>query len=87
MEITSVEVTKYEKEGSRMKARVSVVIDDCLKIKNIRVIEGVEKLHVAMPSTKSKTEEGKHFDIVHPINQETRDMFTDKILEAYHNAE
>ena len=85
MEITSVRVHKTEREGSRMKGYATVTIDDCFVVRNIRIIEGDEKLFIAMPSRKTAT--GGYRDIAHPINPETRKMFEDAVLEAYKNAE
>ena len=85
MEITSVTVRKEEKENSRMRGKASVLIDDCFAIHDIRIIEGKDGLFIAMPSRQKAN--GEYRDIAHPINQETRKMFQDKILEAYKNAE
>jgi len=85
VEITSVTVRKEERENSRMKGKVSVLIDDCFAIHDIRIIEGNEGLFVAMPSNQKSN--GEYRDIAHPINKETRKMFEEKILEAYKNAE
>ena len=85
MEITSVTVRKEEKENSRMRGKASVLIDDCFAIHDIRIIEGNDGLFIAMPSRQKAN--GEYRDIAHPINQETRKMFQDKILEAYRNAE
>lgn len=85
MKITSVNVRKIEKEGSRMKAIASVLLDDSFAVHDIRVIEGDNGLFIAMPSRKTAT--GGYRDIVHPINQEVRQMFEDEILAAYHNEE
>ena len=85
MKITSVNVRKIEKEGSRMKGIASVLIDDCFAVHDIRIIEGDNGLFIAMPSRKTAT--GGYRDIAHPINSQTRKMFEDKILEAYKNAE
>ena len=93
MEITSVKVKKEEREGSRMKGRASVLIDDGLAIHNIRIIEGKNGLFIAMPSTSREVEneEGEmvtvHRDTVHPINPEVRAMFEEAILKAYNEAE
>jgi stage V sporulation protein G len=93
MKITSVKVKKEEREGSRMKGRASVVIDDGLAIHNIRIIEGKNGLFIAMPSTSKEVEneEGEtvtvHRDTVHPINAEVRAMFEEEILKAYNEAE
>ena len=83
MKITSVNVRKIEKEGSRMKGIASVLIDDCFAVHDIRIIEGENGLFIAMPS--KKTPSGDYRDIAHPINPETRTVFEDAILEAYNN--
>ena len=85
MKITSVNVRKVEKEGSRMKGIASVLIDDCFAIHDIRIIEGDNGLFIAMPSRK--TANGGFRDIAHPINPETRALFEEAILEAYKTAE
>jgi len=93
VEITSVKVKKEEREGSRMKGRASVLIDDGLAIHNIRIIEGKNGLFIAMPSTSREVEneDGEmvtvHRDTVHPINPEVRAMFEEAILKAYNEAE
>ena len=56
MEITSVKVHKTEREGSRMKGYATVTLDDCFVVRNIRIIEGDEKLFIAMPSKKVNDE-------------------------------
>ena len=85
MKITSVNVRKVEKEGSRMKGIASVLIDDCFAIHDIRIIEGDNGLFIAMPSRK--TANGGYRDIAHPINPEGRAMFEEAIFEAYKNAD
>ena len=85
MKITSVNVRKIEKEGSRMKGIASVVLDDSFAVHDIRIIEGDNGLFIAMPSRKTAT--GGYRDIAHPINPEVRAMFEEAILEAYKNAE
>ena len=85
MKIISVNLRKVEKEGSRMKAIASVLIDDCFAIHDIRIIEGDNGLFIAMPSRK--TANGGYRDIAHPINPETRALFEEAILEAYKTAE
>ncbi len=83
MEITSVKVHKTEREGSRMKGYATVTLDNCFVVRNIRIIEGDEKLFIAMPSRK--VADDRYEDIAHPINAETRKLFEDKILEEYNN--
>ena len=85
MKITSVNVRKIEKEGSRMKGIASVLIDDSFAVHDIRIIEGDNGLFIAMPSRKTAV--GGYRDIAHPINPEVRAMFEDTILKAYKEAE
>ena len=81
MKITSVNVRKIEKEGSRMKGIASVLIDDSFAVHDIRIIEGDNGLFIAMPSREKAN--GEHKDIAHPINQETRQKIQDAIFKEY----
>ena len=85
MKITSVNIRKVDKEDTNLKAFANITIDDSLAVKDLRIIDGNNGLFVAMPSRKNK--EGVYRDIVHPINQEVRDMFEEEILKAYNEAE
>ena len=85
MKITSVNVRKIDKEGSRMKGIASVLLDDSFAVHDIRIIEGDNGLFIAMPSRKTAT--GGYRDIAHPINPEVRAMFEEAILESYEKAE
>ena len=85
MKITSVNVRKIEKEGSRMKGIASVLLDDSFAVHDIRIIEGDNGLFIAMPSRKTAT--GGYRDIAHPINPEVRAMFEEAIIDAYNKAE
>ena len=80
MEITNVRVRKITKEG-KMKAVVSVTLDDEFVVHDIKVIEGEKGLFIAMPSKKSA--DGEYRDIAHPINSDTRSKIQDIILAAY----
>ena len=80
MQITDVRVRKITKEG-KMKAIVSITIDDEFVVHDIKVIEGEKGLFIAMPSRK--TPNGEFKDIAHPINAETREKVQKAILEAY----
>ena len=84
MKITSVNVRKVEKEGSRMKGIASVLLDDCFAIHDIRIIEGDKGLFIAMPRRKKND---RYYDIAHPINQQVRDKLTKAVLEKYEEAE
>ena len=80
MQITDVRVRKVTKEG-KMKAIVSITIDDEFVIHDIKVIDGEKGLFIAMPSKKSV--DGEFRDIAHPINSGTRDRIQKQILDAY----
>ncbi len=83
MQITDVRVRKVTKEG-KMKAIVSITIDDEFVVHDIKVIEGEKGLFIAMPSRKAG--DGEYRDIAHPINSATRDNIQTLILESYEKA-
>lgn len=83
MNITDVRVRKVAKEG-KMKAIVSVTIDDEFVVHDIKVIEGEKGLFIAMPSRRST--DGEYRDIAHPINSATRQKLQDMVMAAYENA-
>ena len=80
MNITDVRGRKVAKEG-KMKAVVSITIDDEFVVHDIKVIEGEKGLFIAMPSRKAT--DGEYRDIAHPINSGTRDRIQTIILEKY----
>lgn len=80
MQITDVRIRKLM-SGGRLRAVVSVTVDDMLAVHDIKVVQGEERLFVAMPSRKD--ENGVFRDIVHPISPDARKMFEEKILEIY----
>lgn len=80
MQITDVRIRKVEKEG-KMKAVVSITIDEEFVVHDIKVIEGEKGLFIAMPSRKAA--DGEYRDIAHPINSDTRDRIQRLILEKY----
>ncbi len=83
MNITDVRVRKVAKDG-KMKAVVSVTLDDEFVVHDIKVIEGDKGLFIAMPSRKSA--EGEYKDIAHPINSATRTQLQNIIIDAYEKA-
>ena len=80
MNITDVRVRKVAKEG-KMKAVVSITIDDEFVVHDTKVIEGEKGLFIAMPSRKAT--DGEYRDIAHPINSVTRDRIQTMILDKY----
>ena len=83
MQITDVRVRKVAKEG-KMKAVVSITIDNEFVVHDIKVIEGEKGLFIAMPSRRAG--DGEYRDIAHPINSDTREKIQAIILERYETA-
>ncbi len=80
MQITDVRVRKITKEG-KMKAVVSITLDNEFVVHDIKVIEGEKGLFIAMPSRKAT--DGEYRDIAHPINSDTREKIQHIIIERY----
>lgn len=80
MNITEIKIRRTYTEG-RLRALVSVTIDEDLAVHDIKVIEGPERFFVAMPSRRE--ESGVFRDVVHPITSEARQLMENEILEAY----
>lgn len=83
MQITDVRVRRITKEG-KMKAIVSITLDNEFVVHDIKVIEGEKGLFIAMPSKKAT--DGEYRDIAHPINSSTRENLQKVILESYEKA-
>ena len=83
MQITDVRIRKISKEG-KMKAVVSITLEDEFVVHDIKVIEGEKGLFIAMPSRRAA--DGEYLDIAHPINSSTREMIQSIILEKYEEA-
>ena len=83
MNITDIRVRKITKEG-KMKAIVSITLDDEFVVHDIKVIEGEKGLFIAMPSRKAV--DGEYRDIAHPINSDTRAKVQSIILDEYQKA-
>ncbi len=79
MEITDVRVFPVDEE--KLKAFVSVIFDDCFVVSDIKIINGNNGLFISMPSKKKKN--GSFRDIAHPLNNETRKMLEEKIIQKY----
>ena len=77
--ITEVRVSPRTED--KLKAFVSITLNNCFVIRHIKIIEGKERLFVAMPSRPKG--DGSFQDIVHPINQETRRALEERILSVY----
>lgn len=82
MQITEIKV--YPVNEEKLKAYVTIVLDNCFVVRDLKVINGNTGLFVAMPSKKRK--DGAFKDIAHPLNKETRDMLESMVLQAYEDA-
>ena len=82
MEITEVKVFPIQEE--KLRAFVSIVIDRCFMVNDIKVIQGRDGLFISMPSRRKKN--GDFKDIAHPLNNETRRMIEERILNEYEGA-
>lgn len=79
MEITLVKVFPVHED--KLKAFVSIVIDNCFMVNDIKVIQGKDRLFLSMPSRRKKTGEFK--DVAHPLNEETRNLLEERVLGEY----
>ena len=79
MQITEVRVRLTD--SPKMRAVASVTFDDCFVVHDIKIIDGANGTFVAMPSRKMA--ENDFRDIAHPLNQFTRDMIREAVLDAY----
>ena len=80
MNITDIKIRKIIPDG-RLRAIISITIDDMLAIHDIKVVQEDERLFVAMPSRKD--ENGVFRDVVHPISPDARQLIEGQILDAY----
>ena len=79
MEITEVKVFPVNED--KLKAYITIVLDDCFVVRDLKIISGNAGLFVAMPSKRRK--DGAFKDIAHPLNQQTRTVMEKQILDAY----
>ena len=84
MDITDVRIRKVGNEG-KMKAVASVTFDEEFVVHDIKIIEGINGLFIAMPSRKMS--DGNYRDIAHPLLSETRVRINNAVLNAYENME
>jgi stage V sporulation protein G len=82
MQLTQIRVFPVEED--KLKAFVSVILDNCFVVSDIKIIQGHNGLFVSMPSKKRKN--GTFRDIAHPLNNETRRRFEEEIIAKYREA-
>jgi stage V sporulation protein G len=79
MKITEVRISLRDDE--KLKAFVSITLENCFVIRGLKIIKGHKGLFVAMPSRKRP--DGTFQDLAHPINNEMRSMMEAEILSYY----
>jgi stage V sporulation protein G len=79
MEITDIRVFPVHEE--KLKAYVTITLDNCFVIRDLKIIHGNTGLFIAMPAKRRK--DGTYRDIAHPLNAVTRDRMEKTILVAY----
>jgi stage V sporulation protein G len=79
MDITDVKIFPVEEE--KLKAYVTITLDDCFVVRDLKVIQGTSGLFVAMPAKKRK--DGTYKDIAHPLNTDMRARMERVILDQY----
>lgn len=79
IEITEVRVSLRNDE--KLKAFVSITLNDSFVIRGLKIIRGNSGLFVAMPSRKRP--DGQHQDLAHPINDVTRKYLTERVMTEY----
>ena len=80
MEISDIRIRKTMHDG-RLRAVVSVTLDNAVAIHDIKIVQGEDRLFVAMPSRRE--EAGNYRDIIHPINSSARSALENSIIQAY----
>ncbi len=80
MRITEIKVLPVDGD-EKLKAYVSIKLDDCFVIRDIKVIKGTTGYFIAMPAKKMK--DGTYRDLVHPLDQPTRKMLEDMVFLEY----
>ncbi|MBT4594459.1 septation regulator SpoVG [bacterium] len=79
MKITEIKV--YPANEGKLKAYATMVIDGCFIVRDLKLIQGENGMFVSMPSRRKK--DGTFKDVVHPLNQETRRMIEEHVIEEY----
>jgi stage V sporulation protein G len=79
MEITEVRMSLRDED--KLKAFVSITLDNCFVVRGIKIIKGANGLFVAMPCRRKP--DGTFQDLAHPINAETRQWMEGTILSQY----
>ena len=79
IQITEVRVSL--RDDDKLKAFVSITLNDSFVVRGLKIIHGNTGLFVAMPSRKRP--DGQHQDLAHPINDQTRKYLTEIVMAEY----
>ena len=79
MDITDVKVFPVDED--KLRAYVTITLDGCFVVRDLKVINGNTGLFVAMPAKKRK--DGTYKDIAHPLNAEMREKMERIVLAEY----
>ena len=78
MEITEVKISLVN-EG-RLRAYATVILEDCFKIRSLRIIEGPDGLFVGAPQSRLEKDP---VDIAQPLKSKARTIIEERILAEY----
>lgn len=81
LSVTGVTIRPFTSGDDKLKAFASIVLDNAFIVKDLKIIEGTTGRFVAMPSRRGK--DGVFRDVAHPLNQETREIIENAVLDAY----
>lgn len=81
MRITEIKVLPVEGD-EKLKAYVTIKLDDCFVVRDMKVIKGTTGFFVAMPAKKMK--DGTYRDLVHPLDKPTRQMLEEEVMNEFH---
>jgi stage V sporulation protein G len=79
LNITDVKI--YPVDEDKLRAYVTITLDGCFVVRDLKVIQGTTGLFVAMPAKKRK--DGTYKDIAHPLNSEMRDRLEQLVLAEF----
>lgn len=87
IKITDVKIFKIKQRGALL-GYANIVLNNSFIIRGIKILESEKNgRFVAMPSRRLREEKQAYRDLCHPINQETREIITATIFNAYDELE
>ncbi|MEN9354775.1 MAG: stage sporulation protein [Fibrobacterota bacterium] len=86
LQITDIQIWPLHKAESRIKAMVSITLNDSLKLSSLKIVEGRNGLFLAYPGEK-KTGTDHYFNFIFPTRREVGDEIQREVLERYHQAQ